>query len=100
MRANRTLSGCASIEALESRRLLSAAPVSVTAAMTPSRTAAHTHPTYPSIIGTFNGTYAAANGQTGQVIITISSEGRTGRLSGTLTIVGTGALGVAGTVSV
>ena len=100
MRAYCTSSGCAGVEALESRCLLSAAPVSVTAAMVPGRASLHTHPTYPSIIGTFGGTYAASNGQTGNVIITLSSEGKTGRLAGTLTIVGTGTLGITGTVSV
>ena len=101
MRSNRTLSGCASVERLESRRLLSAAPVPVMAAMTPVRAAAHVHPhpTYPNVLGTFNGTYATTKGQTGQVIFTISSEGKTGKIAGTLTIVGTGTLGISGTVS-
>ena len=99
MRANRTSASCASIEMLESRRLLSAAPMSVMAAMNPTPAAVHTHPTVPSLVAVYDGTYAAANGQTGGVIITISSEGKTGKLGGTLTVVGIGTIGVTGTVS-
>ena len=91
MRTNRISPGRASIEMLESRRLLSAAPMPA---------AVHTHPTPPNIVAVYDGTYAARNGQTGQVIFTISSEGSTGKLGGTLDVVGTGTLGVAGTVNV
>jgi hypothetical protein len=100
MTAKHTSPRRAYVEMLESRRLLSAAPVSLMAAMSPAPAAVHTHPTAPNIVGTFNGTYAASNGQTGQVIITIASEGKTGKIGGTLTIIGTGSLGISGTISV
>ena len=98
MKPNSTSPRCASVETLESRRLLSAAPMSMTAAITAAPSAVHTHPTAPSILGTYNGTYAATNGSTGQVIITIVSEAKTGHIAGTLTIVGTGTLNIAGAV--
>lgn len=98
MKPNRTSPRCASVETLESRRLLSAAPMSMTAAITAAPSAVHTHPTVPSILGTYEGTYAATNGSTGQVIITIVSEAKTGRLAGTLTIVGIGTVGITGSV--
>lgn len=84
----------AMVEILESRRLLSAAPIALASA------SVHTHPTAPNIVGTFDGTYATTNGQTGEIIIAITSEGKTGKVAGTLTVVGLGSLGVSGTVSV
>jgi hypothetical protein len=82
----------ARVESLESRCLLSAAPLSAAAV--------HTHPTPPTVLGTYDGSYAATNGQTGEITITFSSEGKTGKLGGTLTILGTGTLGIAGAVTV
>lgn len=92
-------SQCARVEVLESRQLLSAAPASLTPAIAASAAAVHSHPTVPSILGTFNGTYSGTNGATGNVIIAITSEAKTGRFTGTLTIVGTGTLGIAGSVT-
>jgi len=100
MKANRTTRNFARIEMLESRRLLSAATISVIAPATATRAAVHTHPTVPNILGTFNGTYAATNGTSGDVIITITSEGKGGKLAGTLTVVGTGTLQISGSVNV
>lgn len=100
MKVNRRSPCCASVESLESRRLLSAAPASMMAPLAAAPAAVHTHPTVPSILGTYDGSYSATNGSTGQVVITISSEAKTGRLAGTLTIVGTGTLAIAGSVTV
>lgn len=84
MIAKRTFSR-ARVETLESRCLLSAAP--------------HTHPTVPTILGTYDGSYIAKNGQTGAIVITFTSEGTTGKLGGTLVVSGTETLKIAGTVN-
>ena len=76
------------IETLESRRLLSAAPLYV-----------HTHPTVPTILGRFDGIYIAKNRPGGVITITFTSEGTTGKLGGTLVVAGIGTINIAGTVN-
>jgi hypothetical protein len=100
MKANRTSHSFARIEMLESRRLLSAGTISVMAPMPATPAAVHSHPTVPSVLGSYSGTYAASNGTSGGMIITISSEGKTGKVAGTLTIVGLGSLDIGGSVNV
>jgi hypothetical protein len=100
MKANRATSACASIEMLESRCLLSAVPVSLRAAMAAAPAAVHTHPSPPNIVNSYSGTYAATNGTTGQLTITISSEGKTGKIAGTLTVAGSGTINISGAVNV
>ncbi len=100
MSAKRASHVSAQIEILESRRLLSAAPVSVTALAAATPAAVHNHPTVPNIVASFNGTYATSKGQTGQIIITLATESKTGKLTGSLNVVGLGSLGISGTVNV
>lgn|GEM_PF-4095797 len=100
MSAKRASHISAQIEMLESRRLLSAAPVSLMALAVASPAAVHKHPTVPNIVATYDGTYATSKGQTGQIIITLATEGTTGKLTGSLNVVGLGSLGIAGTVNV
>lgn len=90
MLVNRT-SPTARIETLESRRLLSAAPLSAAAV--------HTHPTVPTILGRFDGIYIAKNRPRGVITITFTSEGTTGKLGGTLVVAGIGTINIAGTVN-
>lgn len=99
MSAKRASNVSAQIEMLESRRLLSAAPVSVTAQMAATPAAVHHHPTVPNIVGTYTGSYAG-KGRTGAVTIALTSEGTTGKLAGTLTVEGYGTVNLKGTVNV
>ena len=100
MSAKRTPHVSAQIEMLESRCLLSAAPVSVTALTAATHAAVHHHPTVPNIVGTYSGNYSSTKGQSGGVTIALASEGTTGKLAGTLTVAGYGTVNIKGTVNV
>lgn len=100
MSAKRASQISAQIEMLESRRLLSAAPVSLTALAAATPAAVHQHPTVPNIVGTYSGTFASNKGQSGDVTINLTSEGTTGKLAGTLTVSGYGTVNIKGTVNV
>lgn len=90
----------AQIEMLESRCLLSAAPVSVTALAAATPAAVHNHPTVPNIVGSYSGTFASTKGLTGALTISLTSEGTTGKLAGTLTVTGYGTVNIKGAVNV
>jgi len=100
MSAKRASHISAQIEMLESRRLLSAAPVSLTALAAATPAAVHQYPTVPNIVGTYTGSFASSKGLTGTVSIALASEGTTGKLAGTLTVEGYGTVNIKGTVNV
>ena len=100
MSAKRASHFSAQIEMLESRCLLSAVPGSVMALTAETPAAVHQHPTVPNIVGSYGGTYASTKGLSGGVTITLISEGKTGKLAGTLTVEGYGTVNIKGTVNV
>jgi hypothetical protein len=76
----------ACFEPLESRRLMSAAP-SIAMADWAQRSAPKVHLTVPLVNGdVFTGVATSKDGSTSNVTLTITTEGKSGKLSGTLVV--------------
>jgi len=75
------------VEALESRRLLSAAPISYLPGPPARHAAAIVHSTIPVLTGApFVGTATASDGTTDGLAITVTSERKSGALAGSFTV--------------
>jgi hypothetical protein len=73
-------------ESLESRRLMSAVPASVAMADWAEKAAAKVHLTVPHVSGAVFTGVALSGGGSSNITLTIVTEGKTGKLTGTLIV--------------